>query len=98
MSSYVQASFTSRLFALAGMVEVLGTVLGAPILAWCFDKGLQWKGMWTGLPWLFVAVLVGSCATALSFVRPPKVEDEDAVPDQEEHDVDAYPANPVRLE
>jgi MFS family permease len=97
MSSYVQPSFTSRLFALAGMVEVVGSLLGGPALAWCFHKGLQWKGIWKGLPWLYLALAMGACAGALLFVRPPNGDDEDDVFGEAEDEEHVRPANPIRL-
>ncbi|KAI6782389.1 putative membrane protein-like protein [Emericellopsis cladophorae] len=97
VSSYVQPSFTSRLFALAGMFEVIGTVLGGPVFAWCFGKGLQWKGLWTGLPWLYMALAMGLCAGALMLVRPRNGDFENDVFGEAEEDENARPANPVRL-
>lgn len=72
VSHYVDAEYTSRLYALIGMVEVLGSFIGGPALAWFFDQGLRKKGIWTGLPWFYVAVLCSIALVALLFVKPPK--------------------------
>ncbi|OAQ97610.1 hypothetical protein LLEC1_04226 [Akanthomyces lecanii] len=71
VSHYVHASFTSRLYALIGMVEVLGTFIGAPALAYFFNLGLEKKGLYTGLPYFYVALLSSIGLAALMFVTPP---------------------------
>lgn len=72
VSHYVHASFTSRLYALIGMAEVLGSFLGAPALAYFFNVGLEKKGLYTGLPYFYVAFLSAVSLAALMLVRPPK--------------------------
>ncbi|POR36762.1 Uncharacterized protein TPAR_03056 [Tolypocladium paradoxum] len=72
VSHYVAAEYTSRLYALIGMVEVLGSFIGGPALAWFFDQGLRRKGIWTGLPWFYIALLCSIALVALLFVKPPK--------------------------
>lgn len=71
VSHYVHASFTSRLYALIGMVEVLGSFIGAPALAYFFNLGLEKKGLYTGLPYFYVALLSAVALAALMFVAPP---------------------------
>ncbi|KND93588.1 hypothetical protein TOPH_01530, partial [Tolypocladium ophioglossoides CBS 100239] len=72
VSHYVDAEYTSRLYAFIGMVEVLGSFIGGPALAWFFDQGLRRKGIWTGLPWFYIALLCSIALVALLFVKPPK--------------------------
>ena len=67
MSHYVEPEYTSRLYALIGMAEVLGTFIGAPVLAAFFHIGLQKKGIWTGLPWFYLAFLSFVAWLALLF-------------------------------
>jgi PCFT/HCP family folate transporter-like MFS transporter 1/3 len=71
LSHYVEPEFTSRLYALIGMAEVLGTFIGAPVLAAFFHLGLQKKGIWTGMPWFYLGFLSLMAWLALAFVRPP---------------------------
>ncbi|KAJ6784775.1 hypothetical protein PWT90_05735 [Aphanocladium album] len=82
VSHYVHASFTSRLYALIGMVEVLGSFIGAPALAYFFNVGLEKKGVYTGLPYFYVAVLSAIALAALALVKPPpqKASSGDATP------------------
>ena len=77
VSHYVDAQYTSRLYALIGMVEVLGSFIGGPALAVFFDWGLRKKGLWYGLPWFYIAFLSSVALFALALVRPPKQSQED---------------------
>lgn len=79
ISHYVPAEYTSRLYALVGIAEVLGSFLGGPVLAFFFNKGLAWKGVWIGLPWFYIACTCTVCWLALQWVRPPKSEPPQAV-------------------
>ena len=98
MSGFVEPSYISRLYALAGMAEVLGAFLGPPVLAWCFDRGLQLKGVWTGLPWFYLTLVCLLSWGALLFVRAPKkgLGENEVFGDGDESDV--RPSNPIRLE
>jgi PCFT/HCP family folate transporter-like MFS transporter 1/3 len=83
-TSYVEPQQTSRLYALISMLETGGAMLGGPVLAWCFNIGLSKKGMWTGLPWFYVAGLVLVALASLTFLRAPKPKA--VVPDPEEEE------------
>jgi MFS-type transporter involved in bile tolerance (Atg22 family) len=72
VSAYVEPSHTSRLFALAGTVDVLGSFAAGPAMAWLFDKGMRWGGIWTGLPWFYLGLTSGLCWLGLRFARSPK--------------------------
>lgn len=74
-TSYVDPQHTSRLFALISMLEMGGALLGGPVLAWCFSIGLSRKGLWTGLPWFYIAGLVLLALVSLTFMKPPKQND-----------------------
>jgi hypothetical protein len=80
MSVYVDPEHRSRLFSLAGIVEVLGSVYAQPMLAGLFSLGLKLAGsggggVWIGLPYLGIAVLVALAGLLLLFVRIPRHED-----------------------
>ncbi|KAH7318387.1 major facilitator superfamily domain-containing protein [Stachybotrys elegans] len=72
VSHYVEPQYISRLYGLISMVEILGSFIGSPVLAWLFDKGLQHKGIWIGLPYFYIGVLCCISLVALMFVRPPR--------------------------
>ncbi|KAF4120600.1 Major Facilitator Superfamily [Geosmithia morbida] len=74
MSAHVNPAYTSRLYALTSMVEIAGTVVGAPVLAWCFKRGMKLQGVLTGLPWLYLSLVYLLSWVALGFVRPPPMK------------------------
>ena len=101
VTNFVDPAYTSRLYALLGMVETLGNVAGPPALAWTFDLGMRLKGLWTGLPWFYTSVACFLPMLALLFVRPPKKSrsgNDELGGLDEEGVADVRPSNPVRLE
>ncbi|KAH6611284.1 hypothetical protein Trco_001304 [Trichoderma cornu-damae] len=74
VTHYVEPEFTSRLYALISTSEIIGTFIGGPVLAWCFDLGLQKKGIWIGLPWFYIALLCLITWIGLLFVKPPSAK------------------------
>jgi MFS transporter, PCFT/HCP family, solute carrier family 46 (folate transporter), member 1 len=75
ITEYVDAEHTSRLFALVSIVETVGSFFGGPVLAWCFDVGIERKGLWRGLPWYYISVLCGLVLLTTFFVKEPKRKD-----------------------
>ncbi|KAF5007802.1 hypothetical protein FDECE_5885 [Fusarium decemcellulare] len=98
VTHYVSPEYTSRLYALIGMIEVIGSFIGGPVIAWCFDQGLKRKGIWTGLPWFYVGFLCSLSWIALWFVKPPKKHSREDPTDSDGDDTDDYmPDDPLRL-
>ncbi|KAL8377926.1 hypothetical protein RB595_008555 [Gaeumannomyces hyphopodioides] len=60
---------TARLYALAGMVETVGSLVAGPSLPWAFGLGVRAGGAWMGIPFWFVAVLCALALAALLCVR-----------------------------
>ncbi|KAK4101299.1 general substrate transporter [Parathielavia hyrcaniae] len=80
-TGYVEPQQTSRLYALISMLETGSALLGGPVLAVCFNVGLSKKGLWSGLPWFYVATLVLIPLACLAFLRAPK--EKVVVPDSD---------------
>ncbi|RGP79932.1 mfs transporter [Fusarium longipes] len=99
VTHYVQPEYTARLYALIGMIEVVGSFIGGPVLAWCFDQGLKREGIWIGLPWFYISFLCFVALVALYLVKPParkRVREE--VVGNEGYETDDYmPDDPLRL-
>ncbi|PQE07205.1 major facilitator superfamily transporter protein [Rutstroemia sp. NJR-2017a BVV2] len=72
MSLYVDEKYLSRLFSLVGMVEIIGSLFGAPMMAGLFTLGMRLGGGWIGLPYYGLAGLCGVCIGILWFVRLPE--------------------------
>ncbi|KAL8287936.1 hypothetical protein RB600_003730 [Gaeumannomyces tritici] len=60
---------TARLYALAGMVETVGSLVSGPTLPWAFAVGVRAGGAWMGIPFWLVAVLCALALAALLCVR-----------------------------
>jgi len=98
VTHYVQPEYTARLYALIGMIEVIGSFIAGPVLAWCFDLGLKKKGIWIGLPWFYVSFLCAVALAALYAVKPPVKRAREDVVDNEGYETDDYmPDDPLRL-
>jgi len=72
MTRYVDASQTSRLYSLVNVVETSGSLIGGPVLAWCFNFGLAKRGLWRGLPWFYVAALALVALASSFLVQQPQ--------------------------
>jgi MFS-type transporter involved in bile tolerance (Atg22 family) len=98
VTHYVQPEFTARLYALITIIQVVGSFIGGPVLAWFFDQGLKRKGIWMGLPWFYVSFLCSLAWIALFFVKPPKKRSREESTDNEGYETDDYmPDDPLRL-
>ncbi|CAM1508145.1 Fc.00g049930.m01.CDS01 [Cosmosporella sp. VM-42] len=97
VTHYVAPEFTSRLYALIGIVEVVGSFIGGPLLAWFFAKGMKMGGFWVGMPWFYVGFLCCLAWVALLFVKPPKKHQPEDPTDTDDTD-DYMPDNPLRLQ
>lgn len=102
VSHFVDDAYTSRLYALIGMAEVLGSFTGGPVVAWFFEKGMKLKGIFTGLPWFYISFLCFLTWVALMFVKPPVAKrsvEEDILSDEEEvEEPEPHPNNAIRLD
>ncbi|RFN49500.1 mfs transporter [Fusarium flagelliforme] len=98
VTHYVQPEYTARLYALIGMIEVIGSFIAGPVLAWFFDLGLKKKGIWIGLPWFYVSFLCAVALAALYLAKPPVKRAREDVVDNEGYETDDYmPDDPLRL-
>ncbi|KAL7925311.1 major facilitator superfamily domain-containing protein [Trichoderma austrokoningii] len=69
LSELVDGHHRGLLFASVALVENLGSVLGRPLMGVCFGGGVNFGGVWTGLPFLVAAVFVVLAVMILRFVR-----------------------------
>lgn len=90
ITHYVDPEHTSTLYALISTIEIFGTFIGGPALAWCFDQGLQRKGLWIGMPWFYIALLCFIAWTGLFFVQSPPVKSNSVNEESEDGRVDFH--------
>lgn len=55
-----------------GFMEMVGVIIGGPLLAWTLKIGFARDGWWVGLPFMCAAVLSGVCTLIVFAFRIPK--------------------------
>ncbi len=56
--SLIEAEYVARLNTLIGIFDTVGLMVGSPLLAVLFTRGLEVGGLWVGLPFFFCAGIV----------------------------------------
>jgi hypothetical protein len=68
-TSLVESHHVARLNSFIGVLDTIGLMVGSPLLAALFTKGLEFGGPWLGLPFLFNACVVASITLLLLLVK-----------------------------
>ncbi|KAM7210330.1 general substrate transporter [Rhypophila decipiens] len=87
-TAFVEQHHTSRLYGLISMLETSGALIGGPVLAWCFNVGMEKGGLLKGLPWFYVAFLLVVALAALLFVREPEFKKADLGSEDDDDELD----------
>ncbi|KFY83753.1 hypothetical protein V500_09918, partial [Pseudogymnoascus sp. VKM F-4518 (FW-2643)] len=69
LTELVPGDQVASLYAAVGVVEILGSIVGGPVLAKLYGIGLEWGGVWRGGPFWVVAVVAMYCIAALLAAR-----------------------------
>jgi hypothetical protein len=72
LTSLVESHHVARLNTAVGVFDTVGLMIGSPLLAYLFEKGVELGRMWVGLPFLVCAgasALVGIILGGISFGR-----------------------------
>ncbi|OBT65127.1 hypothetical protein VE03_04776 [Pseudogymnoascus sp. 23342-1-I1] len=69
LTELVPGEQIGSLYAAIGVVEILGSIVGGPVLAKLYGIGLEWGGLWRGGPFGVVAVVGVYCIGALVVAR-----------------------------
>ena len=72
MTSLVPANHIARVYSVISIVDTLGAMFGAPVLAGLFSRGLAIGGGGIGLPFYFVSILSAAFTVILMAVRMRK--------------------------
>lgn len=59
MTSLIDPSQISRLYAVLAVVETIGSLVAAPTMSKVFSRGLEIGGTWTGMAFLVVGGVYG---------------------------------------
>ncbi|OTA38818.1 hypothetical protein BTJ68_01390 [Hortaea werneckii EXF-2000] len=77
LTSLVPADQIARVYSIVSLVDTVGTMLGSPLLAGLFGRGLALGGGWVGLPFYFLGVISAAFAGLLFVVGLRKGEETD---------------------
>lgn len=69
LTELVPGDQVASLYAAIGVVEILGSIVGGPVLAKLYGIGLKWGGLWRGGPFWVVAAVGMWCIGALLGAR-----------------------------
>ncbi|KAK2601695.1 hypothetical protein QQS21_004770 [Conoideocrella luteorostrata] len=81
---YVNPTQTSSLFTSIGMIETLGAMPTAPLLAGAFSAGLQLRGFFYSLPYEVSAIFAMISVIALFLLKPAQRNSESTEPTSHE--------------
>lgn len=65
LNSSIRSSSAATLNSMIAIMEQLTIISSAPLLIWSLSLGLQFGGIWIGLPFMFTGVLTTVMCTAL---------------------------------
>lgn len=68
MTSLVESHHIARLNSFLGIFDTTGLMVGSPLLALAFEKGVEMGGWWVGLPFFGCAAVTGLIGFFLAFV------------------------------
>ncbi|KAI7353679.1 MFS general substrate transporter [Hortaea werneckii] len=77
LTSLVPADQIARVYSIVSLVDVVGAMLGSPLLAGLFGRGLALGGGWVGLPFYFLGLISAGFAVLLFVVGLRKGEESD---------------------
>ncbi|KAH0045146.1 MFS general substrate transporter, partial [Aureobasidium melanogenum] len=57
LTGLVEPNRVAELYTLVGVIDTLGLMLGGPLLAWLFQRGMQRGGIFVGLPFVVLGLI-----------------------------------------
>ncbi|KAK6002392.1 hypothetical protein QM012_002030 [Aureobasidium pullulans] len=65
LTGLVEPNRVAELYTIIGVVDTLGLMLGGPLLAWLFQRGMQLGDIFVGLPFVTLGLIYGVVASFL---------------------------------
>ncbi|KAH0369008.1 MFS general substrate transporter, partial [Aureobasidium melanogenum] len=57
LTGLVEPNRVAELYTIVGVVDTLGLMIGGPLLAWLFQRGMQLGGVFVGLPFVVLGLI-----------------------------------------
>lgn len=86
LTALVPSHHIARVYSIVSILETIGMMVGSPLLAGLFKRGLALGGAWIGLPFYFTALVSAMFLLLLLSIRLRKCEDGHVCLDEEEYD------------
>lgn len=65
LTGLVEPNKVAELYTIIGVVDTVGLMLGGPLLAWLFERGMQLGGLFAGLPFVALGLIYAVVASFL---------------------------------
>lgn len=65
LTGLVEPNRVAELYTIIGVVDTLGLMVGGPLLAWLFQRGMQLGGTFVGLPFVMLGLIYAVVASFL---------------------------------
>lgn len=75
VTALVPSHHIARVYSLITIIDTVGIMVGSPMLAGLFKRGLSLGGSWIGLPFYFTALTALACLLLLLRIRLRKAEE-----------------------
>ncbi|KAK5998271.1 Putative NADP-dependent oxidoreductase YfmJ [Cladobotryum mycophilum] len=84
LSAISQGQHIAMLYTAIGFLETGGALIAGPFLAAMYRIGLNWGGVWLGLPFISAGIMFAFAGVVLGVVRFREAGDESATSEQQE--------------
>lgn len=71
LTAWIPPARIARVYSLIGLIDTAGALVGFPLLAALFRRGLEGGGAWVGLPFFFISCMSAGYVV-IYFVVPPE--------------------------
>ena len=84
LTALVPSHHIARVYSVVSIIDTVGMMVGSPMLASLFKRGLALGGAWIGLPFYFTALTAIASLLLLLSIRLRKTEEEQSSVDEEQ--------------
>lgn len=82
LTGLVEKHHVARLYSVISIVDTAGSMVGSPLMAGLFQRGLHMGGLWIGLPFYFLGIM-SAAFTVLQFMVGLRKGEDEGLPEDE---------------